>query len=88
VRPVGGERSRKVDVRVLAATHRDLEAMVRDGRFREDLYYRLSVVTVDIPPLRERHEDLAPLVTALVAKHAPGKNVRVDPAVLTALSRS
>jgi transcriptional regulator with GAF, ATPase, and Fis domain len=87
VRPVGGERSRRVDVRVLAATHRDLEAMVRDGRFREDLYYRLSVVTVDIPPLRERPEDLAPLVHALIEKHAEGRRVRIDPSALEALGR-
>ena len=87
VRPVGGERSRRVDVRVLAATHRDLEAMVRDGRFREDLYYRLSVVTVDIPPLRERPEDLAPLVHALIEKHADGRRVRIDPAAFDLLAR-
>jgi len=87
VRPVGSERSRHVDVRVVAATHRDLEAMVRARTFREDLYYRLSVVTVDLPPLRERPEDLAPLVEALLAKHGGGRPVRIDPSTLDALTR-
>jgi transcriptional regulator with GAF, ATPase, and Fis domain len=87
VRPVGSERSRHVDVRVVAATHRDLEAMVRARTFREDLYYRLSVVTVDLPPLRERPEDLAPLVEALIAKHAGERAVRIDPSTLEALTR-
>lgn len=58
---VGATREREVDVRVLAATHRDLEAMCQDGRFREDLYFRLNVMTIDVPPLRERTADIAPL---------------------------
>jgi DNA-binding NtrC family response regulator len=66
IRAVGEERSRKVDVRVLAATHRDLEALVRTGHFREDLYYRLHVVHLRIPPLRERPEDVAPLARHFV----------------------
>ena len=84
---MGSERSRRVDVRVIAATHRDLEAMVKAGQFREDLYYRLSVVSVDIPPLRERPEDLAPLVEALIAKHGEGRTVRIEPSTLDALAR-
>ncbi|MFM8395810.1 MAG: sigma-54-dependent transcriptional regulator [Acidobacteriota bacterium] len=67
---VGGTRPIKVDVRVLAATNRDLEAMVRDGRFREDLYYRLNVIPILIPPLRSRRDDLAQLMEHFLCKHA------------------
>lgn len=59
---VGGTESIPLNVRVIAATHQNLEAMVREGRFREDLYYRLNVVTISIPPLRDRKEDIIPLV--------------------------
>jgi two-component system response regulator HydG len=62
VRAVGANQERHVDVRVIAATHRDLRARVRDGAFREDLLYRLEVVTIEIPPLRDRLEDLPRLV--------------------------
>ncbi len=71
VTPVGG-RPVPIDVRVIAATHRDLHQAVRDGRFREDLYYRLGVVPVDLPPLRERLADIIPLAEHFLALSADG----------------
>lgn len=71
---VGGAKPLKVDVRVIAATNRDLEAMVKDGRFREDLYYRLNIIPIVIPPLRNRRDDIPPLVDFFVAKHSAGAN--------------
>ena len=67
VRRAGGSADRPVDVRAIASTHRDLEALVREGRFREDLYYRLNVMSLRVPPLRERAEDLQPLADGLLA---------------------
>lgn len=66
---VGGTKPIKVDVRVIAATNRDLEAMVKDGRFREDLYYRLNIIPIVIPPLRNRRDDIPALVDFFIAKH-------------------
>ncbi len=68
VRPVGSNKEKHIDVRVLAATHRDLRARVRTGEFREDLFYRLDVVTVEIPPLRQRTEDIPVLVDRLLSR--------------------
>lgn len=87
VRPVGGERARRVDVRVIAATHRDLRAMVADGRFREDLYYRLAVMRVDVPPLRERPDDIVPLALHFLREHARGRAVELEKGALAALGR-
>ena len=68
VRPLGGTRERPIDVRIIAATNRDLEGAVRDGSFREDLLYRLNVVTLDLPPLREREGDIGELIEFFLAQ--------------------
>ncbi len=68
--PVGSTREAQVNVRVISATNRDLAAMVREGAFREDLYHRLRVAAVQVPPLRERKKDIAPLVQCLFYRHA------------------
>lgn len=69
IRRVGGTRAIKIDVRVVAATNRDLRAMVADGRFRDDLYYRINVLSVDVPPLRERRDDISVLINYFLKKH-------------------
>jgi DNA-binding NtrC family response regulator len=66
VRPVGGTRTRRVDMRFIAATNRNLEDLVREGKFRKDLYYRLAVISIAVPPLRDRREDIAPIASRLV----------------------
>ena len=69
IRRVGGTHEINVDVRVIAATNRDLRAMVSDGRFRDDLYYRINVLSIDVPPLRERREDIPVLIEYFLKKH-------------------
>lgn len=85
LRPVGSDESVKVDVRVIAATNRDLEAACRTGAFRKDLYFRLNVVTVQVPPLRERKSDIASLVRCFLDRYAPEPSLAVTAAAMQAL---
>jgi PAS domain S-box-containing protein len=77
--PVGSSQTRKVDVRVIAATNRDLEKSVREGKFREDLYYRLNVFPIQLPPLRERRADIGILATAFARKYAQRMGRTLEP---------
>jgi len=87
--PVGDTTTRRVDVRIIAATNIDLKKAVSEGRFREDLFYRLNVITIHLPPLRERKEDILPLVQHFIRKFNAENNrnisTEVDPDVLRAL---
>jgi len=86
--PVGSTRSKKVDVRFLAATNKDLEHEVREGRLREDLYYRLNVISIALPPLRERREDIEPLALHFLRRFAGrmSKEIHsIEPEALQAL---
>src|SRR5262249_38960739 len=82
VRPVGSNQKVKVDVRVIAATHRDLEAAPKEGKFRKDLSFRLNVVTLHLPPLRERRSDITALVHYFLDRFAPGKSLSVSSAAM------
>jgi DNA-binding NtrC family response regulator len=75
---LGGTRTIKVDVRLIAATNRDLPSMVTEGQFREDLYYRLNVVTIDMPPLRERKEDILPLAMWFIRRFSSELKKKLD----------
>jgi DNA-binding NtrC family response regulator len=82
VRPVGSNVKIPVDVRVIAATNRDLEASYREGLFRKDLYFRLNVVTVNVPSLRERRSDIPQLAHCFLDRYAPGEGIQITPAAM------
>ncbi len=79
VRPLGSEQSRAIDLRIVAATNRDLKAMVADGRFREDLFFRLSMFRIHVPPLRERQQDIRGLVQHVLNRDRAGPAYEIDP---------
>jgi two-component system response regulator AtoC len=87
VRAVGGEQARRVDVRIVAATNRDLQALVKEGRFREDLYFRLSMFLIPVPPLRERRGDMHGLIRHLLreSKYSGAGATDIDPLAEEAL---
>jgi transcriptional regulator with GAF, ATPase, and Fis domain len=88
--PLGAERTEKVDLRVIAATNRDLRQLVAEGKFQDDLFYRLNVIPIQIPPLRERREDIPVLIEHFVRKHAQrsGKAIdKIDEGVVAGLQR-
>jgi DNA-binding NtrC family response regulator len=87
IRPVGGTQSVKVDVRIIAATNRDLRSEIDAGRFRRDLFYRLNVIPIDIPPLRDRPEDIPLLVEGFLRRHGDGRPRRVSPTAMERLKR-
>jgi len=89
VRPVGSTQAITVDVRIVAATNRDLEHMIREGEFREDLFYRLNVIPVELPPLRERREDIPRLAEHFLGRFAQrqGRALRLSPAAMERLLR-
>ncbi len=82
VRPVGSNSKVSVSIRVIAATNRDLEAAYREGTFRKDLYFRLNVVTIHLPSLRERRSDIPQLVHCFLDRYAPGENIQVTAAAM------
>lgn len=85
VRPVGSNQRVKVDVRVIAATNQDLEAAYKEGRFRKDLFFRLNVVAIQLPPLRDRRSDIPTLVHYFLNKFAAKRNLQVSQAAMNAL---
>ena len=78
VRPVGSSKTQKVDVRVIAATHQDLPSLIKQGRFREDLYYRLNVMPIEVPALRDRIEDLPLLIHHFLDLARQERNSRIE----------
>ena len=87
VRRIGSSKEEKVDVRIICATHRNLEEMIEKGMFREDLYYRLNVIPLEIPPLRDRKEDIPLLVSYFVQKMNKKLNKSVGSTSMVFLER-
>lgn len=85
VRRIGDAQESHVDVRIISATHKNLAALVHEGAFRQDLFYRLNVVSLNMPPLREMHEDLAQLIAFLLNKHHNGHSIKMTTAARDAL---
>ena len=89
IRRIGGKETKKIDVRIITATNKDMEKEIADGRFREDIYYRLKVVTISLPPLRERLEDIPVLVDFFIKKYNQvfGRRIKsIEPAAMKALA--
>lgn len=86
IEPVGGA-TRSVDVRVVAATNLNMERAIKDGRFRKDLYYRLAVIPLHVPPLRERFDDIPVLAALFLRRADPGRKLKICPQVITELQR-
>ncbi len=85
IRPVGSNQRHKIDVRVVAATNRDLESAYRAGTFRKDLYFRLNVVTIALPSLRERRSDIPALIQAFLARYSPDAKITLTTAAMNSL---
>ncbi len=84
---VGGTEPIRVDVRIVAATNRDLQEAIQQGEFREDLYYRLGVITIELPPLRDRREDIPPLIDHFLKRYAPGRTTEVSREAMDSLMK-
>jgi transcriptional regulator with PAS, ATPase and Fis domain len=87
IRPVGGQELKSFDVRIICATHRDLATMVKEGTFREDLYYRLNVIPIKVPALRERTQDIPLLVEYFLNKFSAQNNSKARGITPQALSK-
>jgi len=85
IRPIGSTKEIAIDVRILSATHNDLAQLVKVGKFRQDLFYRINVIELYIPPLRERTEDIPDLVNYFLKKFAKNKKIKVPPTTMNAL---
>lgn len=85
--PVGAEKKKEIDIRVISATNTDLKQAVSDGNFREDLFYRLNVIPIDIPPLRDRKDDIAVMARRFVEKFSPEHKISLDKQLLRALEK-